>query len=584
MNEKKNNKKKRKNKKVFVISIIIFSLIILSSISIIAYNLIPKDAEYVELLVTTTEGNLYNIPENEKTYEMKKEEMSGTSRQGYITEIRKYGSEYGRLELDPKRYAIVRIPYSEWNESWIEPEYNYSAPIYAPESKEIIGYEILTQRKYRLPLESFMTEEELEELKKIPYNDNSYRKPIIKNVTHIADKIELVDWNNLPEKLVLHGSAGNFSICPSGCDYASLATWEDSEDEVDLRGNGACIANIIGSWSEPDTAPIAISGWDTDIDDKIIITTDEGNKALKTGYQSDRYTLLGDGQLFVISEQFVDVYNIQINSSYVETLYSYIFDVTAITSDPNHILIDGIRITGDGAGYYHGIDIRDADANVSVSNVIIDGVHRYGLSVTANANVKFYNSVIHDISYSSGVYISAAAAVANVTNVAVFNTANDFDATSGNIEHCASDDGDGNNAVAPDGGDWDNEFSDSANGDFTILNTGNLYDGGLGINLDSYVPPLDIDEDSRSGDTCDIGADEYVSGVDTCTYDVGDWEIDCSDNCVISSNVIATDNKYNLTMVGSGHIILNANISNFSLYHISGGCKLTCETGCIKEQ
>jgi hypothetical protein len=66
-----------------------------------------------------------------------------------------------------------------------------------------------------------------------------------------------------------------------------------------------------------------------------------------------------------------------------------------------------------------------------------------------------------------------------------------------------------------------------------------------------------------------------------CTYVSGDYECDCTINPTISSNVVGTNISNIMTMLGEGHITINANISNFSLYHIGGGCNVTCVNGCF---
>lgn len=84
-------------------------------------------------------------------------------------------------------------------------------------------------------------------------------------------------------------------------------------------------------------------------------------------------------------------------------------------------------------------------------------------------------------------------------------------------------------------------------------------DGGSGIVILRYLTPA----------------------VDTCTYvGSGNWAVNCSDNCTISSNVVGDGS--NLTIIGTGKFILNANISDFILYHFRGACKVTCKTGCFK--
>lgn len=67
----------------------------------------------------------------------------------------------------------------------------------------------------------------------------------------------------------------------------------------------------------------------------------------------------------------------------------------------------------------------------------------------------------------------------------------DFDGTI-TIENCCSDDGSGTNAQTPLGGDWDNEFTDKDNLDFSILPTGNCAENGTnnpgsGLYLDDII-------------------------------------------------------------------------------------------------
>ena len=56
-------------------------------------------------------------------------------------------------------------------------------------------------------------------------------------------------------------------------------------------------------------------------------------------------------------------------------------------------------------------------------------------------------------------------------------------------------------------------FNDASGGDYHLAATDtDAIGAGIGINLNSEVPPDDIDGDIRSGDTTDIGADLYISG------------------------------------------------------------------------
>ncbi len=73
---------------------------------------------------------------------------------------------------------------------------------------------------------------------------------------------------------------------------------------------------------------------------------------------------------------------------------------------------------------------------------------------------------------------------------------------------------------------------------------------------------------------------------DTCTYSSGNWEVDCSDNCSISSNVELNGN--NISIVGTGTFITTANITGYSKLHIEGTdasniCRVNCKDGeCFK--
>ena len=101
-------------------------------------------------------------------------------------------------------------------------------------------------------------------------------------------------------------------------------------------------------------------------------------------------------------------------------------------------------------------------------------------------------------------------------NCAVFNNANDFHSSGATltIDYCASDDGDGTNAVdispgATEADDWAACFTDYANGDFSLKSDSvcvgaGTDDPGSGLYSD------DILGNTRTS-TWDIGAFEYVS-------------------------------------------------------------------------
>ena len=80
----------------------------------------------------------------------------------------------------------------------------------------------------------------------------------------------------------------------------------------------------------------------------------------------------------------------------------------------------------------------------------------------------------------------------------------------------------------------------------------------------------------------------WEAGVsDTCTYTSGNWAVDCSDNCEITSNVNLGGND--ISIIGTGTFTMNnANITNYGNSHIKGTdssnkCIVRClNGGCFK--
>ena len=77
-----------------------------------------------------------------------------------------------------------------------------------------------------------------------------------------------------------------------------------------------------------------------------------------------------------------------------------------------------------------------------------------------------------------------------------------------------------------------------------------------------------------------------VTPTDSCTYSSGNWEVDCSDNCSITSNIDVGEN--NISILGIGVFTTTANITNFKELLIAGNsssllCEVTClDGGCFK--
>jgi hypothetical protein len=89
---------------------------------------------------------------------------------------------------------------------------------------------------------------------------------------------------------------------------------------------------------------------------------------------------------------------------------------------------------------------------------------------------------------------------------------------------------------------------------------------------------------THSGDTrndTQSNAINYGDG-DTCTYSSGNWNVDCSDNCSITSPVDVSGN--NISITGTGTFTTTANISNYLNLLIKGTdssniCRVRCLSG-----
>jgi len=114
---------------------------------------------------------------------------------------------------------------------------------------------------------------------------------------------------------------------------------------------------------------------------------------------------------------------------------------------------------------------------------------------------------------------------------------------------------------------WRFEDHGTAGADWSVIDHMRIFDGEVSVTEN----PLWLES---------IG-DEETLVTDTCTYSSGNWNVNCSDNCTITSNVVG-DTGSNLSISGTGKFIIDANISGFTKYHIDGNCVVTCRNGCFK--
>jgi len=298
------------------------------------------------------------------------------------------------------------------------------------------------------------------------------------------------------------------TVRPSGGDYTSFQaaiTGEVSANANLVTMEGILTISIEDDWSGgPDTTAVVLTGFITSADYYVKVVTDSANRASKSGIDSSKYILqMDDTRDFRVQQDYTVIDGLQLDCTTAGFCYETNTANTGIVVKNCYA-----RYQGGGSGFV----TSTTSASVKFENCISfnGGTPRASSSqgfYAINGTMVIYNCVA---AYADDG-VERDGGTVTVVNSAVFESTDDFDGTI-TISYCASDDGDGSNPVTPSGGAWTNEFSDPANGNFTLLNSGNLYDSGIGPSSDANVPATDIDGDARAGTTCDIGVDEYTAG------------------------------------------------------------------------
>ncbi len=294
--------------------------------------------------------------------------------------------------------------------------------------------------------------------------------------------------------------------------YASLNAWESAEQTNLVTDTDTHTVYCRSSAGTADTVSCRISLWTTSASYYITIKAEDDNKAIKTGWDTNRYrmeiTASGAGQeCLSINEEFTRVIGLQLHiiNSGENTASGINQEVSNATSD---IRIGNclIRATASGSGAYcMGIYSDQADTKVLVYNTIIrdfiDGAVTTCTGIRSESDIDVYNCIIRNC--YRGLHEDAG--TFDAVNCAVFACNSDFEADNGfnSIDHCASDDGDGTNSVQP--ADWDLVFTDPSNGDFSLILGCELM--GAGTNL-SGTFTTDMQGYTRAN--WDIGVDEYL--------------------------------------------------------------------------
>jgi len=211
-------------------------------------------------------------------------------------------------------------------------------------------------------------------------------------------------------------------------------------------------------------------------------------RADKAGWQAGRYLHTSTIDL---SDDYIRLEDLQI-----ATLNGFAVGASS------EIRVSGCRFGGTAT---RALQSGDNELILKMWNCIVDGSYSDGFYFAGCNLAEIYNSIVYGCG-GDGYEWDAETGI--VKNCAAINNGDDFDIAGGatvTLDHNASDDGDGGNAVAPSGADWDNEYVDAANGDFTLVASGNCEGGGTD-NPGSGLYSTDIDGDAYSS-TWSIGVD-----------------------------------------------------------------------------
>ncbi len=448
-----------------------------------------EDAENVECIVKTSDNVLSREDRRLWTEEMLAEERAGNAKRGYVVVCNPEGWQWGNLERDPKRYAIVKFPIEEYNESWLDPEYDSYG-------------NLLTMRKYKLPLDTFMTQREIEDVEALEYN-SPVDWSIEKNISLVAESIELVIWDARTPDLLLHGSSGVFTICVTNvsgeCNYSSITAWEAAEDG-DITGTGPCIANVTEAFIEP---MVTVNGWTTTETDYIEVTV--AAPARHSGnWSADAFRFVDTGMLGDIRVNNVIFDGVQIHATSSDGSGRCI---SLETGQPiNTTIKNMICITAENG---NGVYTNDPNVIAEVWNSVFynngtQGSSDEGIYCDVCTSIDVYNTLVTN--YNDGFELDVGTLTVN--NSIAFGNNDDFDSVTA-VSFTASDDGDGDNPQSP--ADWNDIFVDNGSYDFHLQNNGNqLIDNGTTLTVFSD----DFEGDTRpQGDAWDIGPDELVTAI-----------------------------------------------------------------------
>ncbi len=339
-----------------------------------------------------------------------------------------------------------------------------------------------------------------------------------------TDATKNPDYTSLAAAIA--GETGASPKCVKGADLVA----NDEQLTIECRASSGAA----------DTAPVTISTFVTDADCyvKIYVPPEHRHNGK---YDDQKYRIEANVDYAGIIDPaiaYLKINGLQGRNTYSGSGSAYF--ISKPTARPAGFLIIENCLSSPGFSTYRGgIYINEVSANdyISIKNTIIygcTGIHRSGIHVGGGDSkvvydLEIYNCVAHGSSrYSVIVGRIDTGGSVSIKNVAAIGASTgdfhiiDVSGTEAYSNNASSDStalGDDSliNQIEAD------LFSDPSAGDFSLVSNSPLIDAGIGPALDSNVPTTDIVGTSRSGNTCDIGAFEFVDSPKWNTITPAKW-------------------------------------------------------------
>jgi hypothetical protein len=299
--------------------------------------------------------------------------------------------------------------------------------------------------------------------------------------------------------------------------YKSLSEWEAGEQKDLVTADE--IHEVYCAGSSRDTIACTVAGWnDTGPSNYVLIAGDpaapDNDGANPNEAFSEQHYRIGgiDGHALTMSINSWRMQDFQIDH---QSPTNGRAALRIVSINPSNGTVDmklwRSRIRWNAAetiANHDAIQANDPDIVLDIRNCVVEWDRGGSAEAAAlfDCNVTVFNSVFTGA--DQGIQINGGTAA--ITNCALFDNDDDFFDNSGGtasitIDHCASDDGDGADAVdispgASEADGWNDAFTDYANGDYSIRNAASvLADAGT-----AGGPAADILGDAYG--TADIGA------------------------------------------------------------------------------